>query len=103
MSAHPKASLLREIAGEAEVNSEFWREFQHRIQNEWRTFHCWGELFDMVNSEEHSVRRRPKTVRVSGEVSEELVEAVREVNQENSELAITLARALLSLVEDSND
>lgn len=61
---HPAAGILQQIADEARVNPEPWREFEWRVDriDDWKQ--CVG-LTDVVHAaEEYQVRRRPRTIRI---------------------------------------
>jgi hypothetical protein len=60
---HPNASILMEIAKEAAVNPEYWKEFEVRAPN-----NCWypmdGADISLIDFIRHPLRRKPRTIRI---------------------------------------
>lgn len=60
---HPSADILMEIAKEAAVNEEYWKEFEVKAPN-----NCWypmdGADISLVDFIRHPLRRKPRTIRI---------------------------------------
>lgn len=103
--SHPAAELLQELADEAMVNPEPWKAFEYKridkhSDGNWHQDDSMLDIVDSIVDENIEVRRRPKTVRVSGEVPEEVIDAARSVVGGTGPMPV-ICRALLSLVEES--
>ena len=107
MTGHPQADLLQQLADEAKVNPEFWREFQWKFnyQNKWRDEKSMNGLVESLFDPTMEVRRRPRTVRVSGEVPESVIFAARDyfVGAGGAGIADVnaIVKALVNLAEES--
>lgn len=61
---HPNASILMEIAKEAAINPEYWKEFQFYGNNfRWEPLNDEDDLLGAVGSD-WEVRRKPRTIRI---------------------------------------
>lgn len=110
-NGHPKAPLLQELADEAKVNPEPWKAFECLLGRDRLHFKSLYDMLCALSCTENTIRRRPKTIRVSGEVPEDVVKWSRTIagspghNKIGSIVGETgqcdVARALLSLVEES--
>ena len=86
MSAEQQAQLLEEIAAVMRERPEdWWLEFERR----WHAPDCvgaWipargsGQVWIALHDSEWEVRRRPRTITISGEISAETAKAVREMH-----------------------
>jgi len=67
---HPNASILMEIAKEAAVNPEYWKEFQwyHDIDKIWHSCNTEESLliavYEVREFPNQIVRRKPRTIRI---------------------------------------
>ena len=104
--ANPTATILREIADVLDAGGSPVEEFEHKPVGTgmWVCPINMGHLLHTVSAGGWQVRRKPKTVRVSGEVSREVTESARLIVQTNlGGNAEAVAHTLLSLVEDDHD
>ena len=61
---HPNASILMDIAKEAAINPEYWKEFQFYGNNfRWESLNDEDDLLGAVGSD-WEVRRKPRTMRI---------------------------------------
>ena len=62
---HPNAAILMEIAKEAAINKEYWKEFEFEDDHIGWTG-AWGEweLFRVIIGTDCKVRRSPRTIRI---------------------------------------
>ena len=98
------ATTLREIADVIDAGGDPSEEFEQ--SSDGRSWHQPGDFYDLMDSigRAWQVRRKPKTVRVSGEVSREVIESARLiVKAQLGGNAEVVASALLPLVEDDHE
>lgn len=60
---HPNASILMEIAKEAAVNPEYWKEFQFKKDTNWVDFTSLNSLHTCLIND-YQIRRKPRTIRI---------------------------------------
>lgn len=63
---HPNASILMEIAKEAAVNNEYWKEFEWlgKATPKWMGFSGESDFLQSVSRRVHKIRRKPRTIRI---------------------------------------
>ena len=101
-TSNPTATTLREIADVLDAGGDPSEEFEHQDPiYGWQEPEDFHDFMDSIGRG-WQVRRKPKTVRVSGEVSVEVMAAARISTDIHGDTG-SMARALLSLVEDDHD
>ena len=101
--ANPTATILREIADVLDAGRDPVEEFEVKARHtEWHSPGTTHGLLKLAGMDNWQVRRKPKTVRVSGEVPVEVMAAARLSTDMHGDTG-NMARALLSLVEDDHD
>ena len=102
--ANPTATILREIADVLDAGGDPAEEFEQCCDG-----HLWHmpsdkqDLFDSVADPYWQVRRKPKTVRVSGEVSRNDIHTLLTLMLNCDEAEHEALSALLDCVEDGHD
>lgn len=102
---NPTATILREIADVLDAGGDPVEEFEHRGEvGSWHNPDTLCDLVASISDKNWQIRRKPKTVRVSGEVShEEIDSATHILEAQIGGHAETVAQALLDCVEYGND
>lgn len=97
---HPHADKMLQYAQDAQETDRPWRRW------ECNTFDNWHDLdHHPLWIKSCDYRRKPQTVKVSGEVSESVVSDAEHIvhgPRASSDTVYDVARALLSLVEDQS-
>lgn len=63
---HPNASILMEIAKEAAINPEYWKEFGWigKASPMLQIFADQNDLYNAISIGSHEIRRKPRTIRI---------------------------------------
>ena len=102
--ANTTALTLREIADVLDAGGDPSEEFEQ--SSDGHSWHLPDDCSDLIDSigRGWQVRRKPKTVRVSGDISREVISWAQfhAMGDEGTDV-YKISRALLSLVEDDHD
>lgn len=82
---HPNAAILMEIAKEASINPEYWKEFEFEEDIiGWTSSASEWMLFRVIFEEDYNIRRKPRTIRIGNYDVPEFYEAFSHVLDENA-------------------